>query len=52
MQCWEMVDRNVAFVSCSSVYDVIKRRHLGKKWAELSEEAKKGFDQPQAVHEQ
>jgi transposase InsO family protein len=52
MQCWEMVDRNVAFVSCSSVYNVIKRHNLGKKWAEAVELAKRGFDQPQAVHEQ
>jgi hypothetical protein len=52
MQCWEMVDRNVAFVSFSSVYNVIKRHNLDKKWAELTEEAKRGFDQPQEVHEQ
>ena len=52
MQCWEMVDRNVAFVSCSSVYNVVKRYNLGKKWAEMTETAKRGFDQPQAVHEQ
>ena len=52
VQCWEMVDRNVAFVSCSSVYNVIKRNNLGKEWAEMSEETKKGFDQPAAVHEQ
>ncbi|WP_461257553.1 transposase [Treponema sp. R80B11-R83G3] len=52
MQSWEMVDKNIAFVSCGSVYNVIKRHNLDKKWAELAEEAKKGFDQPQAVHEQ
>jgi transposase InsO family protein len=52
MQCWEMVDRNVAFVSCSSVYNIIQRHNLGKKWAEPSEEVKRGFDQPCAVHEQ
>ena len=52
MQCWEMVDKNVAFVSCSSVYNVIKRYNLGKKWAEAVEMKKRGFDQPQAVHEQ
>jgi hypothetical protein len=52
MQCWEMVDQNVAFVSCSSVYNVIKRHNLRKKWAETAEAAKKGFDQPKAVHEQ
>jgi transposase InsO family protein len=52
MLCWEMVDKNVAFVSCSSVYNVIKRYNLGKKWAEAEEMKKKGFDQPKAVHEQ
>jgi len=52
MQCWEMVDRNIAFVSCSSVYNIIKRYNLDKKWAEAIEMAKRGFDQPKAVHEQ
>jgi len=52
MQCWEMVDKNVAFVSCGSVYNVTKRYNLGKKWAEAEEMKKRGFDQPQAVHEQ
>jgi transposase InsO family protein len=52
MQCWEMVDKNIAFVSCSSVYNVIKRHNLGKKWAEAEEMKKKGFDQPKSVHEQ
>jgi transposase InsO family protein len=50
--CWLMVDENVAFVSCSSVYNVIKRHNLGKKWAEAEEMKKRGFDQPEAVHEQ
>jgi len=52
MLCWEMVDKNVAFVSCSSVYNIIKRHNLGKKWAEAEEMKKRGFDQPVAVHEQ
>ena len=52
VQCWEMVDKNIAFVSCSSVYNVIKRFDLGKKWAEAAEMKKEGFDQPNAVHEQ
>jgi hypothetical protein len=52
MQCWEMVDRNVAFVSCSSVYNVIKRNNLDKTWVEAVEMGKQGFDQPNAVHEQ
>jgi transposase InsO family protein len=49
---YEMIDKNVAFVSCSSVYNVIKRYNLGKKWAEAVEMKKRGFDQPKAVHEQ
>ena len=52
MQCWEMVDQNIAFVSCSSVYNVIKRHNLGKKWAEAADVSQRGFDQPKAVHEQ
>ena len=52
MQCWEMVDKNVAFVSCSSVYNVIKHYNLGKKWVEAVDMKKKGFDQPKAIHEQ
>jgi len=52
VQCWEMVDKDIAFVSASSVYNVIKRYDLGKKWAEVSEMKKQGFDQPQAIHEQ
>jgi transposase InsO family protein len=52
MLCWEMVYRNVAYVSCSSVYNVIKRHNLGKKWAEAEEMSKRGFDQPKMVHEQ
>jgi transposase InsO family protein len=52
VQCWEMVDKNIAFVSCSSVYNVIKRYNLGKKWAEVAEMKKRGFEQPKAVHEQ
>jgi len=52
VQCWEMVDKNVAFVSTSSVYNVIKRFDLCKKWAEAEEMKKRGFDQPGAVHEQ
>jgi hypothetical protein len=52
MQCWEMVDRNIAFVSCSSVYNIIKRYNLCKKWAEAEEMKKRGFNQPKAVHQQ
>jgi transposase-like protein len=52
MLCWEMVDRNIVCVSASSVYNVIKVHNLAHKWSEQTEEAKKGFDQPKAVHEQ
>jgi hypothetical protein len=52
MLYWEVVDKNIASVSASSVYNVIKRHNLGKKWVEAVEMAKQGFDQPQAVHEQ
>jgi transposase InsO family protein len=50
--CWQMVDLNIVFVCPATVYNVLKRGGLGKKWAELGEEGKKGFDQPVAVHEQ
>jgi hypothetical protein len=43
MQCWEMVDQNVAFVSCSSVYNVVKRHNLGKQWAEAGRSVKARF---------
>ncbi|GHU48068.1 hypothetical protein FACS1894200_04450 [Spirochaetia bacterium] len=52
MLCYQMLDENVVAVSPASVYNVIKRHGLTKKWAELKEDAKKGFDQPTAVHEQ
>jgi transposase InsO family protein len=47
-----VIDKNIAYVACSSVYNVIKRNNLGKKWAEAEEMKKRGFDQPKAVHEQ
>jgi transposase InsO family protein len=50
--CWQMVDANIVFVSPGTVYNVVKRGGLTKKWAELGEDAKKGFDQPKAIHEQ
>jgi len=49
--CWKMVDANIAALSPATVYNVLKKSGLTKKWAELTEEAKKGFDQPKAVHE-
>jgi hypothetical protein len=50
--CWHMVDENIAAVSPATVYNVLKKSGLTKKWAEISEEAKKGFEQPKAIHEQ
>ena len=50
--CWQMVDSNVVFVSPATVYNVLKKSGLTKKWAETVEESKKGFEQPKAVHEQ
>jgi hypothetical protein len=43
MLCWEMVDKNIAFVSSGSVYNVIKRHNLDKKWAEAVESIKARF---------
>jgi hypothetical protein len=42
--CYEMIDKNIAFVSCSSVYNVIKRHNLGKKWVEAQEMKKRGCE--------
>jgi transposase InsO family protein len=50
--CYEMIDKNIAFVSPTSVYNVIKRHNLGKKWVEAQEMKKHGFDQPKTIHEQ
>ena len=49
--CWQMVDANVAAVSPATVYNVLKKGGLTKKWAETAEEAKKGFQQPKMPHE-
>jgi len=50
--CYEMIDKNIAFVGSTSVYNVIKRHNLGRKWVEAQEMKKKGFDQPVKIHEQ
>ena len=50
--CYEMLDAGVAAVSPASVYNVLKRHNMTKQWAELKEDAQKGFTQPQAVHKQ
>jgi len=50
--CWQMVDANIAAVSPATVYNVLKKGGLTKRWAEMAEEKKKGFEQPMQVHEQ
>jgi transposase InsO family protein len=50
--CRQMVDANIAAVRPATVYNVLKRGGLTKKWAEMREETKKGFEQPKAAHEQ
>ncbi|MDR1277416.1 MAG: integrase core domain-containing protein [Treponema sp.] len=50
--CWEMVDKNIVFVGESSVYNVIKRHKLAKKWDEIGEQVGGGFVQPKGIHEQ
>jgi len=49
--CWQMVDANIAAVSPATVYNTLKKAGLTKKWAEMEEEKRKGFEQPKAVHE-
>jgi hypothetical protein len=50
--CWQMVDLDIAAVSPGTVYNVLKGGGLTKKWTEMREEAKEGFQQPVAIHEQ
>lgn len=48
-----MVDRGVAFVSPSSVLRILTEAGLNTRWTqEAGSSKKKGFDQPQAIHEQ
>jgi transposase-like protein len=49
--CWQMVDADIVFVSPGTVYNVLKKSGMTKKWAEIEEAAKKGFEQPKAIHE-
>ena len=49
--CWLMVDGNIAYVSPATVYNVLKKSGLTKKWAQIEEERQKGFEQPTAIHE-
>ena len=48
-----MLDEGVAAVPASSVYRVLDQAGLGKCWTGTpGQEHKKGFDQPQRIHEQ
>lgn len=49
---WLMVDKNVAYVRPSTVYNILKRNDLFPKWAASKETHKKGFEQPSAPNEQ
>lgn len=49
---WLMVDRDVACLLPSTVYNILKRNNLFSKWATPAEAKKKGFDQPTRPNEQ
>ena len=49
---WIMIDRNIAYLSPSSVYRILVNAALNNKWTKPAGEPKKvGFDQPTQVHE-
>jgi transposase InsO family protein len=48
---YQMLDADIAAVSCSAVYTTLKRANVTKKWAVTGEESGKGFIQPEGVHE-
>jgi transposase InsO family protein len=49
---WMMIDRNIAFLSPSSVYRILVNAALNNKWTKPAGEPKKiGFDQPEKLHE-
>ena len=49
---WMMIDRNIAYLSPSSVYRILVNAALNNKWTKPAGEPKKeGFDQPTRVHE-
>ena len=49
---WMMIDRNIAYLSPSSVYRILVNAALNNKWTKpYSEPKKEGFDQPERVHE-
>jgi hypothetical protein len=55
MLTYEMIDKDIAYASPSSVYNVLKRHNFFKKWAcntENGNTSKRGFDQPACIHEQ
>jgi hypothetical protein len=49
---WMMVDKDIAYLSPSSVYRILVNATLNNKWRRPAGEPKKvGFDQPTRVHE-
>ena len=49
---WMMIDKNIAFLSPSTVYRILVNVSLNNKWTKPAGEPKKvGFDQPTRVHE-
>lgn len=49
---WMMIDRNIAYLSPSSVYRILVNAALNNKWTRpAGEPGKEGFDQPVRVHE-
>jgi putative transposase len=49
---WMMIDRNIVYLSPSTVYRILVNAALNNKWTKPACEPKKeGFDQPNRVHE-
>jgi len=49
---WMMIDKDIAYLSPSSVYRILVNAALNNKWTKPAGEPKKeGFDQPVRVHE-
>jgi len=50
---WLMIDQNIVFASPSTVYNVMKKNDMIRKWAQpIPEEKRKGFVQPLGINEQ
>ncbi|MCW7520823.1 IS3 family transposase [Leptospira levettii] len=49
---WMMIDRDIAYMSPSSVYRILVECGLNNKWRKPTSDSKKtGFDQPKSIHE-